>query len=674
VQDSSREAAVGSDLRSVLSSSRGSTHWHPSSSSGKRRHAAPTVALIAIVLLISWMGLANGGYFLGEWAPLVLSLATLMFAVSLAGLPPIPRSKVSIVVTGFFALYAVWTFLSLLWSPDRGAAWLGAAQTLFYLLVFWISVGLISRGASRRWVLLASVLGPAAVAMFTMFLLLPHLGELFDRNRLLGSVGYYNGEAAFLLVPFWAAIYLAGSRRVSPIIRGLILAGLVPGSALVILTQSRGAMVAVVVSSFVYFLLSCQRLRGLLALAPIAVAVSLSFPGLNSVYLELLHGGDPASVLNRVLPLVWLTTAGAGLYGLFWGLVDERWKLSAGAARAAGVIVLAGGLVVLSLGAYIAYERAGEDPLTWSGEKWRAFAANDKAGQEQSRYLSVSGMGRYTLWQVAWEDFISHPVLGIGTQNYEETYYQLRKELAGTVRQPHSLPLEILAERGAVGGVLFLGFLTTCLATGLRRGFRRLDAEDRALTGALAASVFYWLVHSSFDWFWQIPAVTLTAILYLAMLAAPWNAGENTPSEAAPANWSLRLCGATLATVVIVAVAPLYIADLYLARSTAAEDPRTALSLIARAETFNPVDPYLPQHEAELAAHIKDWRRATQAYKRSIELNSRSYVPYELMASYYERRGDTEEALSLYREASSLNPLASNLRREVMRMERQPRK
>jgi O-Antigen ligase len=627
-----------------------------------------------MVLLISWMGVANGGYFLGDWAPLVLSLAALMFAVSLAGLPPIPRSKGSVVATSFFALYAGWTFLSLLWSPDRGAAWLGAGQTLFYLLVFWIAVGLISRGASRRWVLLASVLGPAAVAMFTVLALLPHLGELFDRNRLLGSVGYFNGEAAFLLVPFWAAIYLAGSRRVSPIIRGLILAGAVPGSALIILTQSRGAMVAVVISSFVYFLLSCQRLRGLLALTPIAVAVYLCFPGLNSVYLELLHSGDPASVLNRVLPLVWLTTAGAGLYGFFWGLIDERWKLSAGAARAVGVIVLAGGLVVLSLGAYRAYERAGEDPLAWSGEKWQAFVANDKAGQEQSRYLSISGMGRFTYWQVAWEDFSSHPVLGIGTQNYEETYYNLRKELAGSVRQPHSLPLEILAERGAVGGVLFLGILTTCLAAGLRRGFRRLDAEDRALTGALAASVFYWLVHSSFDWFWQIPAVTLTAILYLAMLAAPWNASENTPSEAAPTNWSLRLCGATLATVVIVAVAPLYIADRYLARSYAAEDPRTALALIARAETFNPVDPYLPQHEAELAAHIKDWRRATQAYKRSIELNPRSYVPYELMASYYERRGDTKEALSLYREASSLNPLGRNLRREVMRIERQTRK
>jgi hypothetical protein len=327
-------------------------------------------------------------------------------------------------------------------------------------------------------------------------------------------------------------------------------------------------------------------------------------------------------------------------------------------------------LVALSLGAYVSYERTGEGPLTWGQEKWGAFVTNDKAGQEKSRYLSVSGMGRYTYWQVAWEDFSTHPILGIGTQNYQQTYYRLRTESAGSIRQPHSLPFEILAERGAVGGTMFLGFLITCLAAGSWRGLRRLDAEDRALTGALAASVIYWLVHSSFDWFWQIPAVTLTAILYLALLAAPWSA---TPSEAAPARWSLRLCGATLAAVVIVAVTPLYIADRYLTQSYAAEDPRTALALVARAETFNPVDPYLPQREAELAVRIKDWPRATQAYKRSIELNPRSYVPYELMASYYERRGDAKKALSLYREASSLNPLESDVRRDVVRMERQTR-
>jgi hypothetical protein len=65
------------------------------------------------------------------------------------------------------------------------------------------------------------------IAAFTLPVLSSRLSDLFEDNRLIGSVGYYNGEAAFLLVPFWVAVYLAGSRRVNPILRGLVFAGAV---------------------------------------------------------------------------------------------------------------------------------------------------------------------------------------------------------------------------------------------------------------------------------------------------------------------------------------------------------------------------------------------------------------------------------------------------------------
>jgi O-antigen ligase len=68
---------------------------------------------------------------------------------------------------------------------------------------------------------------------------------------------------------------------------------------------------------------------------------------------------------------------------------------------------------------------------------------------------------------VAWKDFASHPVRGVGTHNYEATSYRLRERTAGFPRQPHMLPLEVLAERGVVGVVLFLGFLAVGAAGGL---------------------------------------------------------------------------------------------------------------------------------------------------------------------------------------------------------------
>ena len=192
------------------------------------------------------------------------------------------------------------------------------------------------------------------------------------------------------------------------------------------------------------------------------------------------------------------------------------------------------------------------------------------------------------------------------------------------------------------------------------RRFKYPDAEGKALVGATVASLTYWFIHSNAEWFWQIPAVALPAVLYLAVLAAPWDKNETTPSR-----WPLRLFGAVIAAIAVVAVAPLYIADRYLAQSYATANPQVALTVMERAQKFNPVDPYLPQREAELATQIEDWRRAEVAYHRSIRLNPEHFAPYELMASFYERRGQVEKALSVYRKALSLNPLDEELRRKV---------
>jgi hypothetical protein len=55
-----------------------------------------------------------------------------------------------------------------------------------------------------------------------------------------GSVSYYNGEAAFLLIPFRVGIYLAGSCLVNPALRGLVLAGVLCSMEVVVLISHAG--------------------------------------------------------------------------------------------------------------------------------------------------------------------------------------------------------------------------------------------------------------------------------------------------------------------------------------------------------------------------------------------------------------------------------------------------
>src|SRR5215204_6426005 len=268
----------------------------------------PTLMLAGVTLLASsTMGALDGGYFVREWAWGALCLATLALIASVAGTLGGAGSWWGIAALGLLAAYAAWTFASLLWSPNRGDAWLGAGQTLLYLLVFWLAAGLVSLGATRRWVLAASALGPAVVAALTLLSLTPpRIEELFLNSRLEGTIGYRNGEAAFLLVPFWVAIYLAGSRSVNPILRGLILSGATLGVDVAVLTQSRGAMVAMVLSLVVFFLFSGQRLRGFFALTPVVLALLFTFPGLNEVYLAFEHGESAPAALGAVLPAVGL--------------------------------------------------------------------------------------------------------------------------------------------------------------------------------------------------------------------------------------------------------------------------------------------------------------------------------------------------------------------------------
>ncbi len=626
-----------------------------------RSRLPATLSLMAVVLLATWMGAMSGGYFVATWAPPLLLLAALMVAGLASGAFRAARLRYAAFALVLFGAYTLWTFASILWSPNRGDAWFGAGLASLYLFVLCLTVALVLIGASRRWVLTAAAVGPSVLAGYTLLSLLSSLGGLFENSRLIGTVGYYNGEAAFLLVPFWTTIYVAGSRRVPAVLRAVVLAGAVLSADVAVLTQSRGAMVAMAVSLPIFFVFSGQRLRGVLALVPVVVAVLVAFPGLNEVYLAFSNGGDPAAAAQSVSATVWLTAAAAGVYGLLWGIVDRWWTPSPTLTRVAGAVALAGAVLVVAVGLLAFTERVGS-PVTFVQQKWEAFKADDRTGEEQSRYLSASGQGRYSLWQVAWEGFASSPVLGVGTQNFEATYYQLRDDTdTGSVRQPHSLPLEVLCERGVVGGALFFGFLVACVGASLRARLGRLSSEGKAQLGALIAAVTYWFVHSGFDWFWQLPAVTLPVMVYLAMLVTPWRRGETAPLRPI-----LRGLGVGVAVLFAAAIIPLYVADRYLAQSFRVEDPGEALAVVERAQAFNPSDQWLRRREAELATAMGAGERAEDALGAAIRLNPEHYAPHVLLARYYEQNGRAGQALQFYQSALALNPLSAELNRQAI--------
>ncbi len=437
---------------------------------------------------------------------------------------------------------------------------------------------------------------------------------------------------------------------------------------LAVLTQSRGAMVSLAVSLPVFFAVSGQRLRGVIAFLPVAASLFITFPGLNGVYLALESTGSGLGAMQSVMPLIWATTIFAGAYGLVWGISDRRWRPSFELARAARIAAFSCAALGVAIGSLVFVDRLGS-PVSWSQERWEAFVENDMAGEDESRYMSAGGSGRYTLWQVAGRDFAANPVLGVGTHNYEATYYQSRDSIVGWVRQPHILPLEVLSERGVVGGLFFFGFLGVCVAAGLWKHLSDLNSEGKAQVGAVLAAVVYWLTHSSIEWFWQMPAVTIPAMIYLAMLVAPWEGLREGENAFAPSARPLKLAGVGLAVLTFATVEPLYAADRLQENAEAEENPWLALRRLERAQTINPLDPNLARLEGDLALQVGDVPRATQSYARTIHLNPEHYAPYAVLGGLYEQIGQDERAMRLYQKSLQLNPLDPELQENVERAE-----
>ena len=82
-----------------------------------------------------------------------------------------------------------------------------------------------------------------------------------------------------------------------------------------------------------------------------------------------------------------------------------------------------------------------------------------------------STVRRYYLAKAAWEMFLDHPVFGMGPGNY---YYNCRLYYPIPAGRAHTMYLEIMAEMGAVGILLFLGVLLSAFKA-MGRTIKRHD-------------------------------------------------------------------------------------------------------------------------------------------------------------------------------------------------------
>jgi O-antigen ligase len=410
------------------------------------------------------------------------------------------------------------------------------------------------------------------------------LQAMLPDGRLVYPTGYANANAAQWLMAFWPAVLLARSERLPWGLRGVLAGGAVLLAEVALLSQSRGSLYATPVVLLLVFALLPGRTRTFAVLVPIAAGIAAAAPAVLHVGDHLSREAVTPSAVHSATVAMFAAALAVGLVVALGAAVESRLTLSQRSARRVrtGVRAVAVATIVAALAGVLV---AAGNPIARVERGWQTFkggyAADSTGG---SRLISGLGSNRYDFYRVALDEFLHHPLLGIGADNFQQQYL-LHGRSDETPHYPHSVELRTLADTGLVGALLALIGLGAALLAAAR-ALRRSDPLAGTVAAAALAGFGYWVVHGSFDWFWEFAGLGAPAFAMLGLACA-----------LAP---RARTAGAH---------------DLPRRRATGRRLGIAAAALVALAAAASLVAPWLSQLEIESAARI--WTRApSNAYAR----------------------------------------------------------
>jgi tetratricopeptide (TPR) repeat protein len=650
------------------------------------REAPTTVpALAALALFVVW-ATDQAGYPVTHWGPGgLIVLALFVLSVGLVGVrgseTPLPVRIALACLAGYTAL----SFLSILWAAVPGDAWEGANRTLLYLLVFALFACWRQRGASAALLLGAWTLAMVALAVFTALHLDAATGaslqSLLPGGRLDYPSGYPNANAAQWLMACWPALLLARSVRLAWALRGLLAGGAVLLAEVALLSQSRGSLFATPVMLVLVFALLPGRTRTFALLVPVAAGIGAAAPTVLRVGDHLHEGAVVQASLHSAIAASFVSAGVVGLVVALGAAIESRRTLPRTSAarmhRAVGVLALSMALAVL-IGGLIA---AG-NPITRIRHGWDSFkggySANSATG---NRLLSGLGSNRYDFYRVAVDEFLAHPLAGIGAENFQQQYLAHGRS-EETPHYPHSVELRTLTQTGLLGALLALGGVLAALMAAWR-ALRSPDALARTVAAAAIGGFAYWVVHGSVDWFWEFAGLGAPAfaLLGLACALAPARRtplADRTSARVAPARARRGLIAAVSIPVALVLAASLaapWLSQLQIQSAVRVwtKAPRSAYARLHDAASLNPLSDEAYLVAGSIALRYGELARADHQFSQALTRTpGDAYATLELGA-IASANGERATALRLLERAMRLNP-RDELTRQALRLVREGRR
>ena len=248
-----------------------------------------------------------------------------------------------------------------------------------------------------------------------------------------------------------------------------------------LLTQSRAGVAGAVAVLALWLVLSDERLsdglRAALALLPALAVGGWAFtrPALvedGALRADRVDDGRVFAVLLIVGALV----VGAAA----WRVRARRLASERGPAVRAVLVGMCA--LAVAVGAVGLVATVG-NPFSWASSQ----VSGGECVNDPGRLTDLCANNRLAWWEEAVRVAADHPARGSGAGTFALARRRHRED-ATPVSQPHSVPLQLLADLGAIG--LALGLLVACgAAVGIVRGLRRTTASERPAAAALACLV-----------------------------------------------------------------------------------------------------------------------------------------------------------------------------------------
>jgi hypothetical protein len=652
----------------------------PPPAARRPRSLLPAGALPGLIALAAGviLGPLEGGFPAGTWYPAALFLLALG-VLALVAAPPSrsERSRAFGLALTAYGGFVAWSYLSILWADGKGDAWDGANRTLLYGVVLAV-VGMRPWGRRAGSVALGVVaFGTALVAAGTLVVTATrsNASALFLDGRLSDPIGYANATADLWLIAFWPALHLARTETVRWGVRALAAGSATLLLETAVLSQSRGSLIGFALGAVVYVAIVPRRLGGLLTLAGVLALTALSWTTLVGVHdVRAAAGIGPAVADARLAIFLSFLAAVTGAAVAI--AVGRRWRpgelsLGPGARQAGRVAALAIGVVAI-----VAAAIAVGNPVHWTEARWHDFkySGYEQVDTGQTRFTGSLGSDRYDFYRVALNEFLAHPVQGIGADNFGQQYLRHRRGTESP-RYPHSNVFRLLAQLGVIGTLLFAVFVWLALRC-VRRAMRGSDPITAGIAAAALAGSATWFFHGMGDWLWEFPALGILGmgLLTLAMRAGPPPVPTDPADEAAialgspydepsplrgPAWSSDRRAALGLAAL---AAALSFALPGIAARYTSAaydgfqKDPAKTLARLERASDLNPLSAEPLLAKGLIAERLGQTAVARDALQRAIDREPTSWFAHFELALVDAESGHPVAADAALSRAARLNP------------------